>query len=142
MLTLLCVFLGLMMTITFHRAYLWRHDDVFISQVQDYKGERLPATFTLECWNVDGNETIDLDEDVILELSKKTLPQSSIDRTAINSNLTINTLLACPFTNGYATFPLTFNTQQTYTEVTSVLLQDTLGDGISSALGDDTIGLS
>jgi hypothetical protein len=127
----------------FHRAYLWRHADIFISQVQDYSGERLPATFTLECWNVDGNETIDLDEPVVLELSKKTLPQSSIDRTAINTNLTINTLLACPFEAIIGLrFPLVFNTQQTYIEISSTLLSDTLGDGISTALGDDTVGLS
>lgn len=78
----------------------------------DYDGEVLPTNFTIEVWNIDGGTTVDITEDIMLYLSKSTVPNRSNDGTnqADVANLSINDLLAP--TN--LTLPLTFNILQSW----------------------------
>lgn len=48
-----------------------------------YNGEKLPLTFYLEFWNVDGRDSINLEDDLVIEVSKITEPTTSRDHTAV-----------------------------------------------------------
>jgi hypothetical protein len=78
-----------------------------------YRGEKLPIPFELEIWNIDGNPTVNLAEDYTLYISKTTHPLTNIDH---ESQLEVSTILDNTLAESYAltTFPLVFNTQQTF----------------------------
>ena len=59
-----------------------------------YLGEKLPASFTFEVWNIDGNETVDMTSALTISLSRATKPTSSTDETPISDGtLTWDTTL-------------------------------------------------
>jgi hypothetical protein len=98
-----------------HRRKLWALAGVDIAPPLDlYNGETISASFTLECWNVDGASTIELPSELVLYSSLSTLPTTDTDHTnmAAIDNPTVDTTLAAPFP--LTPFPLVFNTQQTY----------------------------
>ncbi len=73
-----------------------------------YSGEKLAANFTLEFWNIDGNATINLLEDLTLFTSHTSNPGTGIDHSnALDDSPSGDSTLAAPF-------PWVFNTQQTY----------------------------
>lgn len=45
----------------------------------DYNGERLPTTFKFEFWNIDGEETVDLEDDLEISLSLVNEPADNSD---------------------------------------------------------------
>lgn len=93
------------------RRKLWRVTGVDV-EAEDYKGEPILAPFVLELWNIDGQETAEIPEDMILYVSDTTNPTTSSDTTSQSAaTVTADSTLAAPFP---ITFPLTFNTQQTY----------------------------
>jgi len=98
----------------FHRRKLWTVEGVdYTPAVDTYAGEILPVNTTLEIWNIDGESTADLTEDLVLETTLTTLPTTSTDITAIEiTDPTSDSTLAQAFP--LTPFPLTFNTQQTY----------------------------
>lgn len=98
---------------TVQRRSLWETTGVDIAPIPaKYRGERLPTTFYLECWCIDGNATIDLAANYTIEMSLLTLPTSSIDLAEPNlGSYTIDTTIAQNFP---LVFPLTFNSQQAY----------------------------
>lgn len=77
-----------------------------------YNGERLPANFVLEFWNIDGEPTIDLLEELIIGTSHTMQPTTGTDHThATDGSQSDTSALAADFP---WTFPVSFNTQQTY----------------------------
>jgi hypothetical protein len=68
------------------RRRLWDIDGVSIYPEKPvrYRGEVLPENFRFEIWNVDGNENVQLQEDLVIKLSHVTLPQNQRDTTEIN----------------------------------------------------------
>lgn len=103
----------------FQRRLLWSPDvdlgvlDIALALVP-YNGERLPPTFDIEAWNIDGFATCDLTSAKDIKLSLTTTPSTSIDTTNTSlGTLTKDTTLAQNFP--LTPFPLVFNTQQIYT---------------------------
>lgn len=100
---------------TFQRRKFWAVTGVDIApEVAIYAGERIESAFTLEIFNIDGNATVDLSSDLVLNTSSKTLPTTSKDVTPISAGSvgTIDRTLAEPFP--LSSFPLEFGSQQTY----------------------------
>lgn len=100
---------------TFQRRKFWAVEGVDIApSVAIYSGERIESDFTLEVFNVDGNATINLNSDLVLNISSKTLPTTSKDITPVSAGSvgTIDRSLAQPFP--LSNFPLIFNSQQSY----------------------------
>jgi hypothetical protein len=95
-----------------HRLRLYSADpevgEETVFNAEDYSGERLPAVgFTLEFWNIDGEETVDLEDDLDIRLSLTSNPTYSNDHTAIEADEPVeNTTLAIP-TGVALTNPLT-----------------------------------
>jgi hypothetical protein len=78
----------------------------------DYAGEKLPTTFNIEIWNVDGNDSVDLASDLTLDTSVLTDPTSSVDQAQqmlATPTKNINLFEPFPLTG----FPLTFNNAAT-----------------------------
>lgn len=98
----------------FQRRALYELDGVDILPPLDiYMGEALGEDATLELWNIDGNSTAVIPEDLIIYVSKTSDPTDSYDHTAVAAaTLTTDTTLAEPFP--LTPFPLEFNAQQTY----------------------------
>ena len=96
------------------RRRFWDMDGVDINPMPEaYRGEAVGTTFVLEWWNIDGEDTIEVPEDVVLRISKTTNPTTGYDTTAISAaTLTVDTTLAANFP--LTPFPITFNTAQTY----------------------------
>jgi len=98
---------------TYQRRHLNLPDGVDINPpTLEYQGERLPADYDLEVWNIDGQDDVTSTATIRLTTSVS-LPRTSPDnstQTALTT-LTEDTTLAEPFP---LVFPLTFNTQQTY----------------------------
>ncbi len=95
------------------RRKLWDMDGVDIAPIPDrYRGEKLPITFYLEVWNIDGNANVELLEDYILEVSDVTLPTNQTDSSqqVFDDNPTIETALAESFALG--PFALEFSEEQ------------------------------
>lgn len=93
------------------RRKLWSLDGVDVD-ADDYRGEAVTDDFVLELWNVDGNDTVILPEDIVFRISKTTNPTTSYDTTAqAAAEVTVNSELAAPFP---LVFPIVFDTQQTY----------------------------
>jgi hypothetical protein len=86
----------------------------YAPEVIDYNGERLPLTFVLEIWNNDGESTVDLDDDFVMQISDTTYPTRADDRTNVPAAeaLTLDSTLAeiYPLTD----YPLEFNSAKTY----------------------------
>lgn len=100
---------------TFQRRKFWAVSGVDIApEVAIYAGERIESAFTLEIFNIDGNATVNLTTDIVLNISSKTLPITSKDVTPISAGSvgTIDRTLAEPFP--LSSFPLEFGSQQTY----------------------------
>lgn len=99
---------------TVQRRRFWDLEGVDIHPFPDvYDGEAIHVPFALEWWNVDGAETIEVPDDITLRISKCTKPTSSYDSTAVSAaTLTEDTTLGEPYP---LTYPLTFNTAQSYT---------------------------
>jgi hypothetical protein len=77
-----------------------------------YRGEKLARNFTFEFWNVDGNATIDLEDDLTIYTSHTSNPNTGIDHSnASDDSPAITTELAANFP---FVFPVQFNVQQTY----------------------------
>ena len=95
------------------RRKLWSLDGVDIAPMPaDYNGEVLPVDFVIEIWNIDGEESVDMAEDMIISTSITTLPTHATDQTQIVITIPVaDSSLAQLFP---LTFPATFNTQQTY----------------------------
>lgn len=95
------------------RFYVWGLDGVDIAPFPTrYTGQKLNSPFKLEWWNIDGELTVEVPSDVLVNISDTTYPTSSIDATQIvAATLTIDTTIAEAFP---LTFPLSFSTQQTY----------------------------
>lgn len=95
------------------RRRLWNLDGVDIAPEPElYAGENVGDSFVLELWNIDGEETCVLPDDLTLHVSITTDPQTSYDHTAEEAaDITVDTTLAATYP---LTFPITFNTQQTY----------------------------
>jgi hypothetical protein len=96
------------------RRRLWDLDGVDIAPFPElYAGENLGSSFTIELWNIDGENTCELTEDVTLGISYCTNPTTSYDRTRqAATTVTTDSTLAANFP--LTPFPLTFDTQQTY----------------------------
>jgi len=98
---------------TYQRRHLNLPNGVDINPpTLEYQGERLPADYDLEVWNIDGQDDVTSTATIRLTTSVS-LPRTSPDnstQTALTT-LTEDTTLAQPFP---LVFPLTFNTQQTY----------------------------
>jgi hypothetical protein len=95
------------------RRYLYTVEGVdMYATVTAYAGERLPETFYIEVWNIDGNPTATLPETVIY-VSATSVPTTGADRTSTEyvDDPVVDTTIAEPFP---LTFPLTFGAQQTY----------------------------
>lgn len=78
----------------------------------DYNGEKLPTSFYLEFWNSDGLETVDLEEDLILNLSLTSDPTTPNDHTQLVAVIPVGNVTladAYPLAN-----PIVPNTIQTY----------------------------
>ena len=99
---------------TVQRRRLWDMSGVDINPMPAlYNGEALGTTFVLEWWNIDGEDTIEVPEDIELRISKTTNPTTGYDTTAISAaTIAVDTTLAQEFP--LTPFPLTFNSQQTY----------------------------
>lgn len=128
------------------RRFLWTVDGVEIApNPAPYRGERLPLEFSLEVWNIDGEATIDLVEDLILETSIRTLPITSIDTVQPSlADITCNIALASIFP---FSFPVLFNTAPTFILPSSAApspptnIGSTLGES-GSVLGEGSTGLN
>lgn len=98
----------------FQRRSLWVEELADINpEITPYRGERLQAPFRLELWNIDGEQTVVIPDDIVFEISDTTSPTSATDTTQVAAiTPTIDTTLAQAFP--LTPFPLTFNTQQTY----------------------------
>lgn len=96
------------------RRRFWDLDGVDINPLPEYyNGESISEDFYLEWWNIDGQATIEVPDDVVLRMSKTTHPTTSYDSTPESAaTLSVDTTLAQAF--ALTPFPLTFNTQQTY----------------------------
>lgn len=97
----------------FQRRKLWTKAGVDISPLlAEYSGEPLATSFTLEFWNIDGQSTAVIAENIVLQISDTTDPINSFDHTAIVAySPTADGTLAEIFP---WVFPLSFNTQQTF----------------------------
>jgi hypothetical protein len=81
--------------------------------ITEYKGDCINDPFDLEIWNIDGNDTVSLAEELELGLSLTSAPTTSIDvAPVVAATLAVDTTLAQNFP--LTPFPLAFNTQQTY----------------------------
>ena len=100
----------------FQRRKFWSLSGVDIGPNPPvYAGEKISSIFKLEIWNVDGNSSVDLPDDLILNTSHITLPTTSLDITQIKDIVpdpTADTTLASNFP--LINFPLVFNTVQQY----------------------------
>jgi len=77
-----------------------------------YNGEKLPTTFHLEFWNVDGNEFVTLDSDLVIPISITSQPTTGVDHTSLVAAVPSGTSdLAASFP---WTFPVSFNQPITY----------------------------
>jgi hypothetical protein len=96
------------------RRYFYKPAGVdYDSLITAYTGERLSEEFTLEFWNIDGNDTTSLTEDLVIYLSLTSAPSTAVDRTTESAYTpTANNALAQNFP--LTPFPLTFNSTQTY----------------------------
>lgn len=101
--------------VTIHRYKLWNVSRFDINPLPaTYLGQKLPSTVTLEIWNIDGNTTVDMT--TTLEMLTSILHiVSDATSTTLTSDLStpvvIDTTLSSLFP---LTFPIAFNTQQTY----------------------------
>jgi hypothetical protein len=95
------------------RRRLWDMDGVDINPMPAaYRGETLPATYYLEVWNIDGNATATLSEDITIQSSVTSDPTNGADRTPTALlTPTQSSALADPFPLG---LPGAYDTQQTY----------------------------
>jgi len=98
----------------YQRRALWSVSGVDIAPAPaPYRGERLLAPFRLELWNIDGEQEVEIPDDIVFEVTDCTNPTSAVDMSQIAAATpTIDTTLAQTFP--LTPFPLTFNTQQTY----------------------------
>lgn len=79
---------------------------------EDYQGEKLENPFTLEVWNIDGNPTVDLEEELTIYVSDTTKPTTSVDETSVEAaDVTWDTTLGEDYP---WTFPLEFNDALTF----------------------------
>jgi hypothetical protein len=91
------------------RRYLWKADGVNFGPIviPEYNGERISASFSLEVWNIDGEDFVELFESKSLRLSITTEPVTVLDTTAVSAG-------SYPLTNSIFSpvfpvdFPLTF----------------------------------
>jgi hypothetical protein len=91
------------------RRYLWKADGVNFGPIviPEYNGERISASFSLEVWNIDGEDFVELFENKSLRLSITTEPVTVLDTTAVSAG-------SYPLTNSIFSpvfpvdFPLTF----------------------------------
>lgn len=66
------------------RRRLWNLDGVNIAPFPElYDGEKLMPDFVLEWWNIDGEETIEVPEDIVLYVSITTAPTTASDTTSV-----------------------------------------------------------
>lgn len=95
------------------RRKLWDLDGVDIGPPPaTYNGEPIAETFSIELWNIDGQETCVIPEEIVLRISKTTDPTNSHDDTSVSAAvITADSTLAEAFS---LTLPATFNSQQTY----------------------------
>lgn len=83
-----------------HRLRLYSADpevgeESVYGEVEDYNGERLPANFTFEFWNIDGEEECELEDDITIRISLTSNPTTRNDHTAlVAATPTGNTTLA------------------------------------------------
>jgi hypothetical protein len=100
----------------FQRRRLFDPEDITLDiahNVTDYNGEKLAVPFKFEVFCVDGRDTASLAEDLDIYLATTSLPQDSIDHTSVTEEtLTADITLGEP--SPWSTFPIPFNTQQTY----------------------------
>lgn len=90
------------------RRKLWDMEGVIINPAPAaYNGERLPASFTLELWNIDGADTVNTGGAITLSYADTTAPTSSYDRTQSATALTEDTTIQQNFP--LTPFPLTFS---------------------------------
>lgn len=96
------------------RRYFFTAPGVDIAPIpEEYRGEKIPENFKLEVWNIDGEETVDLLEEIVLKLSLTSAPTTNTDHTSIAEDETdFTNLLGTPVPLVY---PLVFNTEPTYT---------------------------
>jgi hypothetical protein len=96
------------------RRYFYKPTGVdYDSSITQYAGERLSEEFVLEFWNIDGNDTTSLNEDLVIYLSLTSVPSTAVDRTAESAYTpTADNAIAQNFP--LTPFPLTFNSTQTY----------------------------
>jgi hypothetical protein len=80
--------------------------------IVDYAGEKLPTSFNIEIWNVDGNPTVDMSAALTLNTSVLTDPTSSVDQTKLALTTPTKSIdIYEPFP--LAGFPLTFDNAAT-----------------------------
>lgn len=97
---------------TFRRYRLWDIDGVIINPFPDrYRGEKIDSDFTLEVWNVDGEENCELEEDLTIYTSATTNPtqQNDTTNTEYIAEQSADSAIFAPFP---LTFPCVFNEQQ------------------------------
>lgn len=93
------------------RRKLWEQTGVDLVAAV-YSGEPVSANFTLEFWNIDGEDTAVIPEDIVFRVSKTTHPTTSYDTTPVAAaTVTMDSTLASNFPMA---FPIVFNTQQVY----------------------------
>ncbi len=93
------------------RRRLWDMDGVDVEDAV-YGGEAVAEDYTLEFWNIDGEDTAVIPEDIEFRSSITTDPTTSFDVTPVAADtVTMDSTLAAAFP---MTFPIVFNTQQTY----------------------------
>lgn len=69
-------------TDVFYRRKFWTVGENIQPDPALYAGEVLPEEgFTLEIWNIDGNETCDLTSDLLINMGLMTVPTTSVDVT-------------------------------------------------------------
>lgn len=127
------------------RRSLWTVDGVDIApNPAPYRGERLPYSFVLEAWNVDGAATVDLEDDLVIETSLITKPTSSIDLVepnlfTVSSNKAIASLFPLTFPTAFSVAP-TFTLPSSAAPPIPTNVGNVLGES-GSTLGEGTTGL-
>lgn len=97
---------------TITRYYLWPMVSIFIPRATRYTGQQLGTSFTIEVWNVDGEQNVDLTSALTIYTQSRRVV-TTVDYAQINADDTVvvNTDIYQQFP---MTFPATFLSPRTY----------------------------
>ncbi len=76
-----------------------------------YRGETLPVNFTIEIWNIDGEPSVDMEDDLTIQLSILEQPTTQYDHTGTETAISDNQDIYEPFP--LTGFPLLFDQPKT-----------------------------